>query len=231
MKNFIRQRLREEISASEAYRDDNALKTVIDGKRDLGFITLKTSHLSKEEFWMEIKKHGLKTINIPLNPFNCFIYFRKGSEEKALELANIANKHGGYLSYKATKDETIRIGQLLGYKESDISNFITKNYPIGEEIVDGQNMNQGTQTACNTMSVATYKEGLQLIINAIGHPNENPQMWKRIEKPLHNWQQEDVSIGQEVKSGGMSGDSMVDESNTWWAAIQTTICEQGPDFE
>ena len=29
------------------------------------------------------------------------------------------------------------------------------------------------------------------------------------------------------ESVGMSGDSMVDESNTWWTAIQSTICEQG----
>ena len=96
-------------------------------------------------------------------------------------------------------------------------------------MIDGQNMNQGIQTACNTMSVATYKEGLQLIINAIGHPNENPKLWSRISKPLHNWQQEDVSIGKEVNDGGMSGDSMVDESNTYWTMIQSVICEQGGD--
>ena len=106
-----------------------------------------------------------------------------------------------------------------------MKNFIRQR--LREQMIDGQAMNQGTQTACNTMSVATYKEGLQLIINAIGHPNENPKMWSRISKPLHNWQQEDVSIGHEVSTGGMSGDSMVDESNTWWTAIQSTICEQG----
>jgi hypothetical protein len=100
---------------------------------------------------------------------------------------------------------------------------------IREQMIDGQNMNQGTQTACNTMSVATYKEGLQLIINAIGSPEQNPKLWNRISKPLHNWQQADIEIGKEVKIDGMSGDSMVDESNTWWAAIQSTICEQGSD--
>ncbi len=107
--------------------------------------------------------------------------------------------------------------------------FIRKR--LREQMIDGQAMNQGTQTACNTMSVATYKEGLKLIIDAIGTPQENPQMWKRIEKPLANWQQEDISIGQEIKTGGMSGDSMVDESNTWWAAIQSSICEQGNNFQ
>lgn len=129
MKKFIKQLLREEINASEAYRDENALKTVIDGKRDLGFITLKTATIPEKMFWDEIKKNDIKTVNLPLNPYNAFIYFRKGAELKAIELANIANKYGGYLSHEATKDETIRIGQLLGYKDSDISNFINKKYP------------------------------------------------------------------------------------------------------
>lgn len=110
-----------------------------------------------------------------------------------------------------------------------MKDFIRKR--IREEMIDGQNMNQGTQTACNKMSVATYAEGIQLITAAIGTPQENPQMWKRIQRPLQNWKQENSSIGQEVKTGGMSGDSLVDESNTWWTAIQSTICEQGPSFQ
>lgn len=102
---------------------------------------------------------------------------------------------------------------------------------VNEQMIDGQNMNHGTQTACNKMSVATYAEGIQLIKAAIGTPEENPMLWKRIAKPLNNWKQANTGIGNEIKTMGMSGDSMVDESNTWWAAIQTTICEQGPDFE
>ncbi len=110
-----------------------------------------------------------------------------------------------------------------------MKDFIRKR--IKEQMIDGQNMNQGTKTACNTMSVATYKEGIKLIIDAIGGPQQNPDMWKRIARPLKNWQEEDFKIGQEVNNSGMSGDSMVDESNTWWAAIQSSICEQGSDFE
>jgi hypothetical protein len=107
--------------------------------------------------------------------------------------------------------------------------FIRKR--IREQMIDGQNMNQGTQTACNKMSVATYAEGIQLITSAIGTPQQNPQMWKRIQRPLQNWKEADSKIGQEVKTGGMSGDSMSDESNTWWSAIQSTICEQGNNFQ
>jgi hypothetical protein len=110
-----------------------------------------------------------------------------------------------------------------------MKNFIRKR--IREQFIDGQDMNQGTQIMCNKMSVATYKEGLQLIINAIGHPNENPKIWELINKPLHNWKQVDINISKEINTSGMSGGSMVDESNTWWAAIQTTICEQGNNFQ
>ena len=108
-----------------------------------------------------------------------------------------------------------------------MKSFIRKR--LREQMIDGQNMNSGMQKACNTMSVATYKEGLNLIINAIGTPQDNPEMWKKIDKPLKNWQEADLMIGQEVKEKGMSGDSMVDESNTWWSAIQSTICELGGD--
>jgi hypothetical protein len=102
---------------------------------------------------------------------------------------------------------------------------------ITEQMIDGQNMNQGTQTACNKMSVATYDEGIKLITAAIGTPEQNPILWQHISKPLNNWKQANNSIGQEVKTLGMSGDSMVDESNTYWHQIQTTICEQGPNFQ
>lgn len=102
---------------------------------------------------------------------------------------------------------------------------------VNEQMIDGQDMNNGTQTACNTMSVSTYKEGLKLIFNAIGSPQENPQMWERIALPIKNWRDADKSIGAQVRDTGMSGDSMPDESNTWWAAIQSTICEQGPSFQ
>jgi hypothetical protein len=84
--------------------------------------------------------------------------------------------------------------------------------------------NKGLETACNKMSVATYKEGMALIINAIGTPEQNPSMWKRIERPIKNWKDANDLISHEIKTKNMSGDSMVDESNTWWSAIQSTIC-------
>lgn len=78
---------------------------------------------------------------------------------------------------------------------------------------------------CNTMSVDTYEEGIALIIKAIGPPDQNPKIWNQIAKPLKNWKNEEILINNEVKQKHMSGDSMVDESNTYWSMIQSTICQ------
>ena len=233
MKDFIKKLLREVINASEAQRDEDALKTVIDGKRDLGFITLKAATIPEKTFWSEIKKHGLGTISLPLNRYNAFIYFRKGAKLKALELSNIANKYGGYLSYEATRDETIRIGQLLGYKESDISDYINKKYPVNEQTIDGQNMNKATQTLCDKLTIDSYQEAVFYVNKALEGMDEmsKGKIMQKIHVPLENLRQEQNTINSEIKNDGMSGDSMPDEADTYWHQIQSIICEMGSDFE
>ncbi len=120
--------LSESIKAEEAYRDENAIQTVIDGKRDLGFITLIGSTLPEKVIWTMIKDGGLKTISLPENKHKAYIYYRPGAEKKAKELADIANKYEGYLSWEATKEETQRIGELLNYDKRDIDTYVNKNY-------------------------------------------------------------------------------------------------------
>jgi len=121
--------LLETIKAEEAYRDENAIQTVIDGKRDLGFITLIGTVLdSKDEFWKLVKKGRLKTLKVPSSKHEAYIYFRPGAEKKANELKDIAEKYGGYLSWEATEKESRRIGELLNYTKKDIDQYINKNY-------------------------------------------------------------------------------------------------------
>jgi len=121
--------LNETIRAEEAYRDKSAIQTVIDGKRDIGWLTIKAAvDISREDFWNLVKTHNLGTIKIPKNPYDAVIFYRKGAENKAKELEKIANKYGGYLSYEATKEESTRIGELLGYDKRDIDSYILKNY-------------------------------------------------------------------------------------------------------
>lgn len=233
MKNLIQKLLRESINEiindSDAYNNYDSIMTIINNKRNVGFVVM----LRPDEIKL-IKDNKIHAIKVPLNPNNAYIIYNDKGKIDALELLKIAEKYDGYLAYNATEKDSRRIGQLLGYKESDIDAYIIHNKKlrgIKEEIIDGQNMNKGTQTACNTMTVSTYKEGLNLIINAIGKPIENPKMWARITKPLKYWKQADININKEVSYGGMSGDSMPDESTTWWSTIQSTICEQGQNFQ
>ena len=121
--------LNETIRASEAYRDENAVETVISGKRDVGFITLIGATMSSDKFWSAIEKNGLKTIKVPSNRFEAYIYYRPGAEEQAEELRDIAERHEGYLAYYASEKDTRRIGELLGYDKDDIEDFITRTKP------------------------------------------------------------------------------------------------------
>jgi hypothetical protein len=109
--------------------------------------------------------------------------------------------------------------------------MITNAFTIKEEVIDGQEMNSGTQSLCNTMSVRSYEEVIGRLIAAIGTEDENPEMWKKIAKPINMLKKANYEINKEKRTDGMTGDSMVDEANTWWSAIQTTICEQGPEFQ
>ncbi len=105
------------------------------------------------------------------------------------------------------------------------------NTIITEEVIDGQKMNAGMQSLCNTMSVRSYHEVLGRIIAAIGHPEENTELWAKIKKPLDMLEKSNKDLNKEKKQNGMTGDSEVDEANTWWSAIQSTICKQGPEFQ
>ena len=114
------------IRAAEAYRDETGVMTVVNKKRNIGFITLRHSTLRKEDFWNIVNSKGLKTLSVPLNPNDCYIYYIPGHEKQAQELKDIADKYNGYLAYWATKEDTRRIGELLQYDPKDIEEFINK---------------------------------------------------------------------------------------------------------
>lgn len=77
---------------------------------------------------------------------------------------------------------------------------------------------------CNTMTVNTYEEGIEILIKHIGKPEENPADWGKIEKPLRMWKEITDQIRSELKTGA-TGDSEVDESDTWWSAIISVFCK------
>lgn len=111
---------------------------------------------------------------------------------------------------------------------------------LKEQIIDGIPMNNARRELCNTMTVNSYPEVLHKITAAIGTKEQNPELWARIERPLQMLAQANSQIGQEKHtqmdgsftntSMGMTGDSMADEADTYWATIQTTLCADGPQF-
>jgi len=118
--------IREKISASEAYDDLSSVQTVVDGKRNVSFMSFYGQE-DEDEMKKLIQDNGLKTltVNRPGESNVCVIY-RPGSEPQAKALRDLAEKYGGYLAWYATEEDTRKIGQLLGYKKSDVENFIKK---------------------------------------------------------------------------------------------------------
>lgn len=120
--------LKEVISASEAYSDLDAVQTIVDGKRGVAFIAWKTMpDRYVEPVRKLIEDNGLKTMYVQGNEYDAYIVYAQGHEKDANELKDIAEKYGGYLAYNASEEDSRRIGQLLGYKESDIEDYIAHN--------------------------------------------------------------------------------------------------------
>jgi len=125
----------ESIHPSEAYNDYDGLMTVIDGKRNLVFLT-KVGSNRKGYTWEEtieiIKNNGLMVMEVPKNPFGAIIAYKPHAHYQAKELHDIADKYNGFLSVDATIEDSYKIGQLLEYNDKDIWDYLIKNYPKNE---------------------------------------------------------------------------------------------------
>jgi hypothetical protein len=120
--------LKEVIKASEATTDVGSVQTILDGKRGVAFISkIGNSPQDWNTIQDLISDNGLETMYVKGNPNEAYVVYAKGHEKDASELKGIAEKYGGFLRYNAAEEDSRRIGQLLGYDESDIENYITRN--------------------------------------------------------------------------------------------------------
>jgi hypothetical protein len=118
--NFIS----EEIDAKEVYNDTNynkALKSVINGKRDVCFIEMNQANVNL------VEKNKLRIIPTRMTLQNTMMAIVYRDSIKAHKLYDIAKSHGGYLNDKSA-EEAREIGQLLGYKEASIEEYIHRKY-------------------------------------------------------------------------------------------------------
>jgi hypothetical protein len=122
----IPRQITEEIDPREADRDDNAIRTVVQGKRNLGVITVDTSpYRHRFNYFLDMMKaHELELLHVPSNPHKMYIYYKKGAKKEAEELRDIAEKYGGYLAWFATEEESRRIGQILNYNKEAVEEYI-----------------------------------------------------------------------------------------------------------
>ena len=129
----------EKIKASEAYDTMEGVQTVIDGKRELAFISTMDAPIYRpnNESELEAMQHGLdnglKAIEVKGKPNGrAWVLYRK-NKRMAQKLADYAESKGGYLS-DSTPDEAEYVGDLLGYDKGDIRTFIKKRYRVDEEL-------------------------------------------------------------------------------------------------
>jgi tRNA nucleotidyltransferase/poly(A) polymerase/2'-5' RNA ligase len=120
---LIKNNVSEEIDAKEAYTDNGALRTVLNGKRTVGFIELTKDNIGK------VQKYNIGVIPVRMKTGNTImsIIYRPEGKNKAYRLYEIAKSHGGYLNDKSP-DEAREIGRILGYKEATIDEYVRRKY-------------------------------------------------------------------------------------------------------
>ena len=119
----------ETIKASEACDNLNSIKTLEDGKRGIAWVQInKIDDREKKYILKSINKNDFGFITVKENPYKPIIIYRNGYRQNAEELARIASKYDGYLSGKATYEDSKRIGELLEYDPEDIQTYLNKLY-------------------------------------------------------------------------------------------------------
>ena len=126
------------ISAKEVQGDKNALQTVIDGKRPIGYISTIYSEIDDDYLWNKINENNLKILKVKEG---IYIVYIESAQNDAKELLEIAKKYGGSLHWNATESDTRRIGELLSYCTDDINEHILRireglHHPLNVRLFD-----------------------------------------------------------------------------------------------
>lgn len=123
--------LSESISVQEAASDIDAVQTILDGKRDLGYIAITTQKIIDPR--SSISALGLAINNglnlIPLRGREegvAFVVWKEDAET-AQKLAQFAESKGGYLR-DDSPEEAQFIGRALNYNEDEITQYVNRNY-------------------------------------------------------------------------------------------------------
>lgn len=118
--------LNEDVDASETYTDDGALKTLINGRRNVGLIA--TYH--KPRVIKKLKRSRLNLIPVQQtnHDVDMNIVYSDAGKADAEKFYKYMMSKGGYVK-DTTPDEAKYIGRLLGYTDASIWKYIEKKYP------------------------------------------------------------------------------------------------------
>jgi hypothetical protein len=121
------EKINEDIDPLEATTFVGSVQTIVDGKRDVGYIALKNIPKDEiEQIKTLVSDNNLKILSVKGDQKPTIIY-KADKESEAKELKDIAEKYNGYLSIKATEEESRRIGEILGYSKESIDKYIEKH--------------------------------------------------------------------------------------------------------
>jgi tRNA nucleotidyltransferase/poly(A) polymerase len=129
----------EGIDASEAYRADSALDTILNGKRNI--CVLVSAEINPYRLKL-IKDANLNMITVQKtgheinDRMNLVIIYREPAKYKQLYDYMVA--HDGYLK-DSSPDEAWTVGKLLEYNDESVMEFINRNY--GGKLPFQENMN------------------------------------------------------------------------------------------
>lgn len=95
----------------EANGDKMAITSVVEGKRDIGYLSDPTPATLAR-----INYHGLNLLDAGIDSEGQQKYvFYRGNENGAKKLAELSKKYGGYLSTQTPIEDQILISNLLSY--------------------------------------------------------------------------------------------------------------------
>ena len=192
----------ETIDPSQATNNYNSLESIIDGSRNIGTVTLIGTQKpgEYEQIINMINKNGLNTIHVKSNPNKFYIVYRPGSEDAAWELYRIAEKYGGYFAHNATKQDSIRIGQLLGYNQSAIDAYVKQNHEWNPpETVDS--VFESVKRLRKLMNLTEDTVPMEQQLRSL-----SPQFAQAAQSVYNEWEQDQDGIDDVYGGGGICDD-------------------------
>ncbi len=131
MYRLPKNRMNEEVDASEAYDDEDALDALIRGDKNVALIVLGIRPYLRDKIDnIEFGTIPVKQANHPESAQMTIVY-RKGHEDQANRLYDVMKSHGGYVQDQ-TPEEAYEIGKLLDYTDESILNYLKRRYGVEE---------------------------------------------------------------------------------------------------